>query len=156
MLGERTNLAHVLLIPFALLAASMASLGASASEEAATPVTVFKSPTCGCCAKWVQYLHDNGFAVTVHDRHDMNPIKEQHGVHPRLRSCHTATVGGYTIEGHVPVADIRRLLTERPAIKGLTAPGMPMMSPGMHSIEPKGYDVLSFDGDGKVEVYSSY
>ena len=87
----------------------------------------------------------------------MDAIKENLGVNDsHLKSCHTAVVEGYVVEGHVPVADIERLLKEKPPIAGLTAPGMPMYSPGMASIEPKNYDVLSFDHEGNVEVYSRY
>jgi len=103
-----------------------------AAESSPIPVTVYKTPTCGCCQAWVEYT----------DR--------------RLHSCHTAVIGDYLIEGHVPVMDIERLLSEKPDVIGLTAPGMPMLSPGMNSIEPKDYDVLSFDRDGNVKVFSRY
>ena len=87
----------------------------------------------------------------------MDQIKANFGLtDDRLKSCHTAQVDGYIIEGHVPVSDIRKLIAEKPSIKGLTAPGMPMNSPGMASIEPKGYDVYSFDENGKVELFSRY
>lgn len=140
---------NVLTIFIALLANP-----ALASEPA---VTVWKSPSCGCCQGWVDYLKDNGFEVTAHDVDDVVSIKQKLGVtNPSLYSCHTAKVGNYVIEGHVPVADIRRLLSERPNILGLSAPGMPQLSPGMFSIEPKDYDVLQFDKDQETSVYSSY
>ena len=123
---------------------------------AAESVTVYKSPSCGCCSGWVDYLKDNGFQVQTVDRHDISPIKESLGVPSKLHSCHTAVVNGYVIEGHVPVEDIRRLLKDTPPIKGLSAPGMPMMSPGMASRVPKDYDVLSFDAAGQIRVYSRY
>lgn len=128
------------------------------SNENVLPVmTVHKSPTCGCCAAWVDYLRDDGFIVEVNDSDDMNSIKYKLGLNePSLMSCHTATIAGYVIEGHVPAADIRRLLAEKPSVLGLTAPGMPQDSPGMNSIEPKNYDVLSFNKDGDTEVFSSY
>lgn len=119
-------------------------------------VTVYKSPSCSCCAKWADYLAADGFSVTIVDRTDLQAVKRGHGVPPRLHSCHTAVVDGYVIEGHVPTRDIRRLLVERPKLTGLSAPGMPQMSPGMGSIEPRDYDVLSFDADGNVAVYSRY
>lgn len=119
-------------------------------------ITVYKSPTCGCCAGWARYLQDNGFDVTVHDQHDLGAIKAEHGITRGLQSCHTAIVDGYAIEGHVPANDIWRLLAEKPAALGLTAPGMPVMSPGMRSIEPRGYDVLLFDKDAQISVYSRY
>jgi hypothetical protein len=97
---------------------------------AATAVTLYKSPTCGCCEKYVDYLRENGFAVEDVNESDMDAIKKRHGV-SHIASCHTALVGGYVVEGHVPVAAIRKLLKEKPAIVGISAPGMPMNSPGM-------------------------
>lgn len=123
----------------------------------AEEITVYKTPTCGCCSGWVDYLRDSGFDVTTHDLKDLTQIKHQHGLTDRrLMSCHTAIVDGYVVEGHVPVNDIRRLLEERPDIVGITAPGMPQMSPGMRSLVPKDYDVLSFDRQGRVHVFSRY
>jgi hypothetical protein len=97
---------------------------------AATAVTLYKSPTCGCCEKYVDYLRENGFAVKAIDENDMDAVKKRHGV-SHLASCHTALVGGYVVEGHVPVGAIRKLLKEKPAITGISAPGMPQNSPGM-------------------------
>lgn len=122
----------------------------------ATEITVYKSPTCGCCSKWIDHLEDNGFSVIKKDLRDTRPIKAAHGVNPRLASCHTAVVDGYVIEGHVPAADIRRLLAERPAVKGLTVPGMPMGSPGMEGPRKDPYNVLTFDGQGKTTVFSQH
>ena len=148
---------HGLTLGVAFLVACVTSAPLAAAEpEQAQPVTVYKSPSCGCCAKWVEYLAADGFDVTTVERADVQPIKQAHGVPPRLQSCHTAVIDGYVIEGHVPARDIRRLLNERPNVIGLSAPGMPPMSPGMGSIEPRDYDVLSFDGDGGVAVYSRY
>lgn len=139
-----------------LLLALSTTLSAETVPEQNPEITVYKSPTCGCCQAWADYLEDEGFRVTVHDRHDLSELKARHGIEPRLQSCHTAEIDGYVIEGHVPADDILRLLAERPAVTGLTAPGMPMDSPGMNSIEPRGYDVLSFDGQGNISVYSRY
>ena len=120
-------------------------------------IIVYKTPTCGCCAEWVSYLQDNGFKVKSHDLNDLTNVKIDNGLtDPRLASCHTAIVDGYVVEGHVPVADIRRLLNEKPDIIGITAPGMPQLSPGMNSIEPIGYDVLSFDQNGNIRLFSRY
>jgi hypothetical protein len=105
------------------------SLNATAAF-AATDVTVYKSPTCGCCEKYVDYLRENGFAVKAIDENDMDAVKKRYGV-SHLASCHTALVGGYVVEGHVPVGAIRKLLKEKPTITGISAPGMPMNSPGM-------------------------
>lgn len=102
-------------------------------------------------------MENAGFAVTAIDHDNVDPIKAENGLtNPALKSCHTALIEGYVIEGHVPVSDIQRLLAERPDVTGLTAPGMPMMSPGMGSETPKDYDVLAFDSDGRAHVYSSY
>ena len=120
-------------------------------------ITVWKSASCGCCQRWVDYLEDDVFEVTAHNVDDVVSIKHKLGMtNPTLYSCHTAKVGGYIIEGHVPASDIRRLLDERPKLMGLAAPGMPQMSPGMLSIEPKGYDVLQFSRKQETSVFSSY
>ena len=120
-------------------------------------VEVWKTPTCGCCQGWVDYLEAEGFEVVAHDVDDVDPIRAELGLtDARLKSCHTASVDGYVVEGHVPVSDIERLLAERPDVVGISAPGMPMMSPGMGSTEPKGYDVVSFAEDGDAAVFSSH
>ena len=130
----------------------------SLAEAASRPtVEVWKTPTCGCCQGWVAYLEEEGFEVVAHDVEDVDPVRERLGLtDPRLKSCHTATVDGYVIEGHVPVSDIDRLLAERPDLVGISAPGMPMMSPGMGSREPKDYDVIGFDEAGETVVFSSH
>ena len=121
-------------------------------------VTVYKSATCGCCSKWVTHLENEGFKVVAHNREDMNTVKQDAGLQPQLASCHTAFVDGYVIEGHVPANDIKRLLTEKPTILGLTAPGMPQKSPGMQpeGMAPQGYDVLAFDKAGETHVFNRY
>ncbi|MFQ5519627.1 MAG: DUF411 domain-containing protein [Mariprofundus sp.] len=131
----------------------------STSQSAtATEVVMYKSPGCKCCADWAKHLQAEGFTVTEHKRDDMNSIKAKYGVTEKLASCHTAIIGDYVIEGHVPAADIKRLLAEKPDVVGLTAPGMPMKSPGMQpeGLAPKNYDVLSFDKQGNSKIYSSY
>lgn len=125
-------------------------------EAGADAVVVYKSPTCGCCTLWIDHLRANGFDVTEHDVDDVRPIKERLGLPHGLGSCHTAEVGGYVIEGHVPAADIRRLLKERPAVAGLAVPGMPMGSPGMEGAYSEPYDVLAFGRDGKTQVYAQH
>ena len=140
-----------------LLMAPSTLLAQAGGEQVEAQVVVYKSATCGCCSGWVDYLRDNGFEVQSHDVENLERIKAQHGLSdPRLMSCHTAIVDGYVVEGHVPVGDIRRLLKERPDVVGISAPGMPQLSPGMLSLEPKGYDVLSFDAAGETAVYSRY
>ena len=128
----------------------------SPAPQAGKKITVYKSPTCGCCAGWADYLQRNGFAVTTVERNDLSQVKAHYGIGPELQSCHTAVIDGYAIEGHVPAGDIRRLIAEKPNASGIAAPGMPMMSPGMNSIEPKGYDVLLFGKDVETSVYSRY
>jgi len=121
------------------------------------PIAVYKTPNCGCCKGWIDYLKTNGFSVETHNLGNLDGIKAQHGLtEPSLMSCHTAIVDGYVIEGHVPAADIWRLLDERPEVVGITAPGMPQMAPGMYGAEPDGYDVLSFDADGRTTLFSRY
>ena len=129
-----------------------------ATPSIASEMVVYKSPTCGCCSGWIVHLKTAGFNVKAFNREDMDSIKVEHGVQPQLASCHTALIDGYVIEGHVPAQDIQRLLKDKPAIKGLTAPGMPMQSPGMQDegLPPKNYDVLAFDKDGKVSLYHRY
>lgn len=137
------------MIRFVLTAALLLwiALGSSSAAEP-TEVQVYKTPTCGCCAKWVDHLRDNGFSVSVTDLKDVTPIKLENGVPRRLASCHTAITEGYIVEGHVPAEDIRRLLDERPKVSGLAVPGMPIGSPGMEGPNPKRYKVLSFGADG--------
>lgn len=126
------------------------------SSVYAAEVTVYKSPSCGCCKKWISHLRNNGFDVVAKDVGNVNRIKSQLGIQPKLASCHTAIVDGYLVEGHVPAADIRRLLKNKPDIKGLTVPGMPMGSPGMEGPRKDKYEVLSIGHDGKTKVYSKH
>lgn len=123
---------------------------------AATPVIdVYKSPTCGCCGKWVEHLRANGFDASVHQVGDVDAVRARAGVPVQLASCHTARIGGYVIEGHVPAADIRRLLAERPSAVGLAVPGMPPAAPGM-DMPGAAFDVLLFDAAGSTRIFHSY
>lgn len=127
------------------------------AEPAPATVTVYKSPTCGCCGDWVKHLEDNDFEVLVRDTQNLNPIKVEAGLTPALASCHTAFVGGYVIEGHVPASDIRRLLEQAPDARGLSVPGMPVGSPGMEMGDRQdAYQVLMFNDEGQTRVFSSY
>lgn len=123
---------------------------------AAGEVVVYKSPYCGCCAKWVDHMRANGFSVAVREVEDVAPVKAAHGISPSLESCHTAVVDGYVVEGHVPAADVKRLLAERPRVRGLAVPGMPNGSPGMEGPTEDPYDVVAFDGVGRVSVFNRY
>lgn len=126
----------------------------SAVVPAGTEMLVYKSPTCGCCELWVDHAEAHGFEVTVEDVLDLRPVKAEHGVTPELASCHTTLVDGYVIEGHVPADVIAQLLEERPDIRGLAVPGMPVGSPGMEGGTPEPYDVVAFDRDGNTSVYA--
>ncbi|MEX0600353.1 MAG: DUF411 domain-containing protein [Rhodothermales bacterium] len=118
-------------------------------------VTVYKSPTCGCCSKWVDHLEASGFTVNAIDTDEGALIKARYGVPGDLRSCHTALVDGYVIEGHVPAEEIKRMLAEDAEMAGLAVPGMPMGSPGMEGPRSEAYDILAFQKDGSRAVYAS-
>jgi hypothetical protein len=122
----------------------------------ASDITVYKSPTCGCCSKWVRHLEQNGFTVKAYDVQDVNAYKERFGVPVTLGACHTAMVDGYVVEGHVPADDIKRLLAERPKVKGIAVAGMPSGSPGMESPTPERYEVQSFDAAGAIKTFARH
>jgi ketosteroid isomerase-like protein len=125
-------------------------------NQAADTVTVYKTATCGCCGKWVDHLQQSGLDVDVIVVDETSSIRSSLGVPSHLASCHTAKVGDYWVEGHVPADLVQRLLDEKPAnIKGIAVPGMPSGSPGMESPNPVTYQVLSVDGDGEVGVYAT-
>lgn len=122
-------------------------------------LVVYKSASCGCCGDWVTHMEDNGFTLQVHNTNNLNSIKQEAGLTPKLASCHTAFIDGYVIEGHVPANDVKRLLAEKPAIKGLAVPGMPAGAnvPGMEvSSDNAEFDVLGFKEDGTVQRWSHY
>ena len=135
----------------ALTLAATLPLGAAAIK-----VQVYKTATCGCCAKWVEHLKANGFAVSVQDVPSTAEYRKKYGVPEQMGSCHTAVAGGYTIEGHVPAADIQRLIKSGSKAKGLAVPGMPAGSPGMETPTPDGYSTMIFQQDGKVSVYQAH
>lgn len=134
--------------------------GAAAPSVDAIPkeptITVYKDPSCGCCKSWIAHLVKNGYHVDARDTPAMAEVKRTLGVPEALTSCHTAVVNGYLIEGHVPAADIARLLKEKPKVAGLAVPGMPMGSPGMEGPRQQHYQVLSFDKNGKTRIFASY
>ena len=124
------------------------------AQRAATSVTVYKLPTCGCCTKWVDHMRTNGFDVTAHNVEDMGAVKQKYGVPARVGSCHTSLVGGYVLEGHVPADVVKRLLAERPTVAGVGVPGMPAGSPGMEVPGRRDpYTIVSFDQSGQLKVY---
>jgi hypothetical protein len=151
-----------LLASFAKAAAASLAIGvlmpADARASGATKITVYKDPSCGCCTKWVDRLRAAGFDPTVHDRGDMDALKDSLGVPASLRSCHTAVSGKFVVEGHVPAADVKALLARPPkGVMGIAVPGMPAGSPGM---EVPGrsdrYDVTAFFAGGKTSVFARH
>lgn len=139
--------------------AAIAAISLPSVSFAATQIDVYKGPECDCCGDWMLHLRNNGFKVVAHELPNVAPFRARHGITPALASCHTALVDGFVIEGHVPAADIRRLLTERPdGLRGLTVPGMKHGSPGMETpfIKPQAYAVLLIRKDGSTSVWSRY
>ncbi len=131
-----------------------AALGAASAREPLPSVVVYKSRLCGCCTKWVDHMRAAGFRVVVRDVDDLLGIEARYGVPKGLTSCHTALAGGYLVIGHVPADLVQRLLQERPAVAGITVPGMPADAPGMDAGTGGPYDVLVFDRDGTSRVYA--
>jgi hypothetical protein len=138
-----------------------AACAAMPLARAATPervkVEVWKSPSCGCCKEWVKHLQAHGFEVLAHDVDGPADVRARLGMPDQFGSCHTARVGGYLLEGHVPAREVRRLLAERPKAIGLAVPAMPVGSPGMEVGNRKDpYDVLLVTADGRASVFQSY
>ena len=155
--GTRRRLLLALgVLPLASLARAAAP---SAKEAALTWVEVWKEPTCGCCKDWIAHLEANGFKVAV-NMGGTNAARARLGIPANMASCHTARVGGYAVEGHVPAREIRRLLREKPVAIGLAAPGMPIGSPGMDTPSYGGkknpYSVMLVAKDGRATVYQKY
>jgi hypothetical protein len=140
------------LFGFALLAGTLLT---NEQDVVAADVVVYKSPTCGCCNAWVDHLKESGFTVETRDQQKMNEVKNELGVPRNLRSCHTAQVGGYLVEGHVPADLITKMLQDKPEIAGLSVPGMPMGSPGMEGHRSDPYDILAFKKGGQVQIFDS-
>ncbi len=135
------------------------SVVALASQRSAPPVVeVYKSATCGCCSKWVDHMRTSGFDVRTNNVEDIDAVKKAYRVPDSVASCHTAVVNGYVVEGHVPAWEIRRMLTEKPAVVGIAVPGMPVGSPGMEvaGIKAQPFAVVSFDKQGKTVVVGKY
>jgi len=129
----------------------------SGANGSATTVVMYKSPSCGCCEKWADNLRAHGFTVESRPTDLMGNIKDERGIPVNLRSCHTAEVDGYYVEGHVPAADILRLLKDRPEnVRLLTVPGMPLGSPGMEHPRPQNFITVAVDADGKASIYAQH
>lgn len=158
MLRKLTNIFLAFGLAIVMSLALFPALHSAAIAQAAMPaneLTVYKSPYCGCCGKWVDYMRGHGFDVTVHDMDDLSTIKHMAGVPEKLQSCHTAMIEGYVLEGHVPVDAIQSLLGSGVKVHGLAVPGMPVGSPGMEGGSPEAYTVYSFTGDGNSEAFMS-
>jgi hypothetical protein len=143
----------------AFLALTLVTAAATPSADpnpSQTKITVYKDPSCGCCKSWIEHLIKHGYRVDAKDTPAMTEVKRTLGIPDALTSCHTAVVNGYLIEGHVPAADIARLLKEKPKVAGLAVPGMVTGSPGMEGPTKQHYQVLSFDKNGKTKVFASY
>ncbi len=120
-------------------------------------VVVYRSPSCGCCGKWIQHLKDNNFVVKDYVTNDVQLIKDKYGVTANMASCHTAIVDGYVVEGHVPADDIKKMINDKPDIIGISVPGMPVGTPGMEMGGRKDpYQVVSFDKEHNYHVVKSY
>ena len=168
----------VLVFSFLLAGTAAPVGGPPPQQQQQQTIEVYKSPTCGCCSKWIEHLRSHGFAVRATETQNVDEVKARHRVPRQLHSCHTALVAGYVIEGHVPAADVQRLLTERPKVAGLAVAGMPIGSPGMEIevrslrpvgpattagspppppiIKPQPYDVVEFSADGGTRVFASH
>jgi hypothetical protein len=134
-----------------LTLALVALFGVAMARAETINATMYKNPQCGCCEQYAKYLRRNGFNVTVKETHNMSLISRQNGVPEKLAGCHTMLVGGYVVEGHVPVGAINKLLAERPNIKGISLPGMPEGSPGMTGQKTEPFTIYEVsDGEAKV------
>ncbi len=142
--------------PFQTLALSL-MLAVPAMAHAATPlIEVYKTASCGCCKAWIKHLEANGFSVKANDVADTSPYRHKFGIASEHGSCHSAKIGAYAIEGHVPASEIKRLVASGVKARGLAVPGMPAGSPGMESPQGEPYDVLLVQADGKTSVYRHY
>lgn len=146
-------------LPVAGAGLAIALLPATTRAATSTPVEVWKDPNCGCCQDWVDHMQAHGFAVKVHATGN-NAVRARLGLPQKLGSCHTALVGDYLVEGHVPASDVHKLLQQKPKALGLAVPGMPVGSPGMdgavYGNQRDPYDVLLVAHDGSTRVFSSY
>jgi hypothetical protein len=152
MLSRREWLRSSLAGTAAALVAHRFALALPATAPIA--ITVYKTPTCGCCKAWITHLEENGFAVKAHDLNTLDETKRTLNVPAALESCHTGVVGRYVVEGHVPADLIKKMITEKVTFLGLAVPGMPMGSPGMEGGRKQPFDVIAFERGGKTRVYA--
>ena len=159
-MDRRSFLSRTLIAGVAVtLPTALRAQGAARGATSLPSVTVYKSATCGCCRAWVDHLRGAGFPVRTVDTEDLDRVKGELGVPLALQSCHTAVVGAYLVEGHVPAADVKTLLTRKPAVRGLAVPGMPVGSPGMEQGDPRDYnryDVVAFTVQGRTSVFARH
>lgn len=155
MISRRTWLARTGGAALLVLAGRRSAAAALVVKPA---ITVWKDPGCGCCNAWVDHMRASGFDVTTHDQSGMDEVKAMMGVPVALRSCHTAQAGAYVVEGHVPAADVKRILAEKPKILGLAVPGMPMSAPGMAQPGARKvpYELVAFEKGGATRVFAKY
>lgn len=138
-----------------ILALTLAIPAAAPAAEPAENATLYKTPECGCCEDYARYLRRNGIQVNVVATHDLPQLKKQHGVPEKIESCHTMLIGKYVVEGHVPVSALKKLLSERPKIKGISLPGMPEGSPGMGGQKRAPFTIYEIGGgDPEPRVYA--
>jgi hypothetical protein len=159
MMGGVTMMKSLVIVVAAAVLTAVGVGSAAQRPGGSKPmVEVYKDPSCGCCTNWVKHLQDNGFATRVVETANLDDVKSRSRVPVSARSCHTAIVDGYVIEGHVPASDVKRLLRQRPGVLGLAVPGMPVGSPGMEvpGVKAAAYNVLSFDRAGQTAVYASH
>jgi hypothetical protein len=138
-----------------LLVAVILLAGNASAQQSNDTITMYKTPGCGCCEKWAEHLRAAGFRVDARDAGNLNAVRKELGVPPRLAGCHTAKVGRYVVEGHVPAQQIERLLQEQPDVAGISVPGMPVGSPGMEGPGGHDYDVVSWDKAGRTRVFAT-
>jgi hypothetical protein len=139
------------------IAAGAAAWQARTHAQTRIPLVVYKDPSCGCCEAWIAHMKANGFTPAVTSTRDMDTVKRAHRVPESLASCHTALVGEYVIEGHVPAGDVKKLLTQKPKeILGLTIPGMPQSAPGMDTKPFQPFTVLTFNAKGQTTVFATH
>jgi hypothetical protein len=137
-----------------ILATLMSALAGPAAFAGSKDVVLYKNPQCSCCEGYAKYLRTNGYSVTVKPTHDLSLIKRRNGVPEQFEGCHTSLIDGYVVEGHVPVGALNKLLSERPDIKGISLPGMPMGSPGMGGRKEAPFEIHQFSPDGKSKLYA--
>lgn len=139
-----------------LIGLPLAVLASAVQAAPEKRLTAYKTPWCGCCGGWISHMREAGWTVEVVERQDLAPIRARHGIPDRLASCHTAVVGTFAIEGHVPAGDVDRLLRERPPARALSAPGMPAGSPGMEAAGREPYTTTLILNDGSTQIFGRH